>query len=77
MAKITVEEILDDYYKEHGITKTPLEAVRKRKTSYIRCENNAGSTWSVDCGVCPACLSKVPAVDLAKALFRRLLLWKK
>lgn len=43
------------------------------KPVYIgeRCENSTGSTWSHDCGVCPYCLSKVPAFDLLVALIKR------
>ena len=36
------------------------------------CENNAGSTWSHDCGACPYCLSKVPTVDLIRALVNKI-----
>jgi hypothetical protein len=74
MAKSEQEEYpFGPYQKELDIT------VRRIKEGWNKpvyleegCENNAGSTWSHDCGVCPYCLSQVSAVSLLRALVRKI-----
>lgn len=65
---MTPDEVVKIYNHKYGLDRPLPEGFG---TVEEGCENNAGSTWSHDCGVCPYCLSKVPFKDLLKALIKK------
>lgn len=66
---MTPDEAIKVYEHKYGLDRPLPEGFGTREEG---CENNAGSTWSHDCGVCPYCLSQVPLHSLLRAVLRKL-----
>ena len=67
---MTPNEAIKEYNRKYGLDK-PLP--KGFGTVEEGCENNAGSTWSHDCGVCPYCLSQVSLSSLLCAVIKKLI----